>query len=406
MIFLTLVSAAVAFALCLVFIRAASGHARRYAAKKPQRFHVGDVPRIGGVAVLLGVSAGWLTAVFSNSLGHDQLNTGIGLPMAVTWLVILLPTALGGTWEDVTQDLSIELRFGMTGLSAALSCWLLDVALVRTGLPIADAALSAFPALTVLLGFTAVLGLQHAFNLIDGYNGLAGTVALLICLALAHVALQNKDRELAGYIICVAGATAGFLVWNYPRGSIFAGDGGAYLWGLVISVASLQLVQRHPEVSPWFPLLLVIYPVWETFFSIYRKMVKGTAPGVADALHFHQLIYRRIVRNVLDEDRARRILRRNNRTSPYLWGFTILSVGPAVLFWSYTPALVFFCLLFAFSYVSAYLMIVRFKVPRWIRALPGRRRPHRPAAGRRKGKAATPPPTRWSPGAPADKERT
>jgi hypothetical protein len=88
---------------------------------------------------------------------------------------------------------------------------------------------------------------------------------------------------------------------------------------------------------------------------------------VADALHFHQLIYRRIVRGVFDDDEARRMLMRNNRTSPYLWGFTILTVAPAVLFWNNTPVLIFFTALFIVSYVWAYVSIVRFKVPRWLR---------------------------------------
>ena len=106
----------------------------------------------------------------------------------------------------------------------------------------------------------------------------------------------------------LVGATAGFLVWNYPRGKIFAGDGGAYVWGMVIAVACVQLVQRHRVVSPWFPVLLLIYPVWETLFSIYRKVARGQSPGMADALHFHQLIFRRIVRVVFHDDEARRML--------------------------------------------------------------------------------------------------
>ena len=53
----------------------------------------------------------------------------------------------------------------------------------------------------------------------------------IVCLSIAHVALQLGDRQLAAMLVCLAGATAGFLVWNYPRGLIFAGDGGAYLWG-------------------------------------------------------------------------------------------------------------------------------------------------------------------------------
>jgi UDP-GlcNAc:undecaprenyl-phosphate/decaprenyl-phosphate GlcNAc-1-phosphate transferase len=107
--------------------------------------------------------------------------------------------------------------------------------------------------------------------------------------------------------------------------------------------------------------------VWETLFSIYRKIARGQSPGLADALHFHQLIYRRIVREVFDNDEARRMLMRNNRTSPYLWGFTILTVIPAVLFWNNTPMLMAFTALFVASYVWAYTSIIRFKVPRWIR---------------------------------------
>jgi hypothetical protein len=102
-------------------------------------------------------------------------------------------------------------------------------------------------------------------------------------------------------------------------------------------------------------------------FSIYRKTVRGQSPGVADALHFHQLIYRRIVRGVFDDDEARRMLMRNNRTSPYLWGFTIVTVVPAVLFWNNTAVLIGFTVLFIVSYVWSYVSIVRFKVPRWLR---------------------------------------
>ncbi len=81
-------------------------------------------------------------------------------------------------------------------------------------------------------------------------TGCAGTVAVLVCLAISHVALQVGDRQLAAMVICLVGATFGFLVWNYPRGKIFAGDGGAYVWGMVIAVACVTLVQRHPPCRP------------------------------------------------------------------------------------------------------------------------------------------------------------
>lgn len=366
MLLLLFASFCVAFVVSILLIRRSGRHAASYRADKPQRFHAGDVPRLGGVGVLAGVLAGWLVAATS-ALGGDTLNAQIDWAQAAAWTLVVLPAVLGGAYEDLTQGLPVRYRLALTGASAVLACGLLGLGVARLALPGVDLLLEGFPWLGIAFAVFAICGLPHAFNIIDGYNGLSGTVALLIGLALAHVSLQLGDRQLAAILLCMVGATAGFLVWNYPRGLIFAGDGGAYLWGVVIAVASIALVQRHAQVSPWFPMLLLMYPVWETVFSIYRKMAHGVSPGVADALHFHQLIYRRMVRGVFHDDAARRMLMRNNRTSPYLWGFTLLTVVPAVLFWRNTPVLMACCAGFVILYVAAYLMLIRFKVPRWLR---------------------------------------
>lgn len=281
-------------------------------------------------------------------------------------LLLLSPAVLCGIIEDLTQCIPVRVRLGCTLLCAAAVCYAADLHIGRLDLPLLDTGLAAFPMVGVGLAILAIGGLPHAFNIIDGYNGLAGMVALLISLALVHVALQLGDRQLAAVQIVLVGATGGFLVWNYPHGKIFAGDGGAYLWGVVIAYGCVALVSRHPSVSPWFPMLLLCYPVSETLFSIYRKKVRGQSPGMADALHLHQLIYRRLVRVVLDSDNeAEEMLMRNNRTSPYLWGVTLLTVVPAILFWRTSWLLMLCCLLFVALYIGAYLTIVRFKLPNW-----------------------------------------
>lgn len=363
MIALTVISFLVALIAVLVFMRRARRHARRYGSDMPQRFHVGHVPRLGGAGILLGTGAAWLAAGWPG----DPFNVRFPWKDSSLLLLCLAPAVLAGIAEDVTQRVSVRWRLAVTTGSALLLCWLFGLAVERTGIALVDGWLRAVPYAALLFAALAVSGLPHAFNIIDGYNGLAGAVAIQVCLAVTHVALQLGDRQLAAMVICLIGATGGFLIWNYPRGKIFAGDGGAYVWGMVIAVACIGLVQRHGTVSPWFPMLLLIYPVWETLFSIYRKAARGQSPGTADALHFHQLIFRRIVRVAIEDSEARQMLARNNRTSPYLWMFAALSIVPAVLFWNNTPVLMLFCLLFVVTYVTAYLMIVRFKVPRWLR---------------------------------------
>ena len=346
-----------------LFMRRARRHARRYGADMPQRFHKGHVPRLGGAGIFIGTGVAWMVA----GIGSDPFNVAWPLKSSALALLCIAPAVLGGIIEDLTQQVSVRYRLSLTIGSALLLCWVLNLGLARVGIPVIDGWLQTMPYAAMLFAALAIGGLPHAFNIIDGYNGLAGTVAVLVCLAISHVALQVGDRQLAAMVICLVGATLGFLIWNYPRGKFFAGDGGAYAWGMVIAFAAVTLVQRHRVVSPWFPMLLLIYPVWETLFSIYRKVARGQSPGTADALHFHQLIFRRIVRVAFADDEARQLLARNNRTSPYLWIFAALTVVPAVLFWNNTPVLVAFCLLFVATYVAAYLMIVRFKVPRWLR---------------------------------------
>lgn len=341
-------------------------HAANYDDLAPQRFHVGAVSRLGGVGMFMGWCAGLLSSLIFSFWGVPN---GVRLAAGDSLLFIALGgmAAFVGALEDVTQRVPVRWRLLMTGCLGTLAVGVWGLGIPNLGIPVIDGVWLAMPWLGGALAVVAIMGLPHAFNIIDGYNGLAGAVAVLVCMALAHVALQVGDRELAVVVLCLAGATVGFLIWNYPKGLIFAGDGGAYLWGMVIALVSIALVQRHPQVSPWFPLLLLIYPVWETFFSIYRKWVRGVSPGMADSMHLHQLIYRRLVKAVVGHEEAKRLLARNNKTTPYLAALAVMSVAPAMLFWATTWALQLFCILFVTTYLGAYVMIVRFKVPKWLR---------------------------------------
>jgi UDP-N-acetylmuramyl pentapeptide phosphotransferase/UDP-N-acetylglucosamine-1-phosphate transferase len=108
------------------------------------------------------------------------------------------------------------------------------------------------------------------------------------------------------------------------------------------------------------------YPIMETLFTIYRrKFHQGKSPGHPDGIHFHSLIFRRIlnpthIHDELDWFNA------NSKTSPYLWILSSLATIPALVFWESTPILVSFFVLFSISYVWLYKKIVNFKTPAWM----------------------------------------
>jgi UDP-N-acetylmuramyl pentapeptide phosphotransferase/UDP-N-acetylglucosamine-1-phosphate transferase len=153
------------------------------------------------------------------------------------------------------------------------------------------------------------------------------------------------------------GAALGFLVWNFPRGVIFAGDGGAYFLGFVIATLAVLLVHRNSEVSPWFALLALWYPVWETLYSMVRRGARGRSPADPDGMHLHTLVYRRIVKL------HARPVARSAVTTLCMLALNVFTVVPAVLFWDETWILQTYAAGFVLLYVWIYLRIARFGLP-------------------------------------------
>jgi UDP-N-acetylmuramyl pentapeptide phosphotransferase/UDP-N-acetylglucosamine-1-phosphate transferase len=324
----------------------------------PQKFHERPVPRVGG----LGIAAGlWAAAGSLWMVDPSQL----GLP-ALLLLACGLPAFLAGLTEDLTKQVSPAQRLVFTGLSAVLALFVLGNGITRTDLPGLDWLVAFAPFAAVLTVF-AVVGVANSINLIDGFNGLASTCVAIMLLGLAAVAWRVGDPLVLSLALAGVGAVLGFLVWNFPRGLVFLGDGGAYFLGFYLAELALLLLARNPAVSPLFPLLLVVYPVFETVFSMYRrKVLKGRPIGQPDGAHLHSLIFRRFLRSDFAKLDADERTRRNSMTSPYLWLLSLMSVGPAVWFWDSSAWLLAGVVLFGCSYLALYWRIVRFRGPRWM----------------------------------------
>ncbi len=360
-----LVAFAVALVVTLLLVhraKAVGGSALDIDTAGPQKFHSKPVPRVGGIGIVAGiivaVAAVWWRAPKTAEVGWLLLACGI-------------PVFAGGLIEDLTKRVSPLQRLLLTAVSAALAAWLLNAALVRTDIPGLDWLVS-FAVGSILATVFAVAGVANAINIIDGFNGLASMCVAIMLAALAYVAHQVGDPVVGVLALAGIGAVFGFFLWNFPAGLIFLGDGGAYFLGFWFAELSVLLLVRNPAVSPLFPLLVCIYPVVETLFSIYRRRVlRAVPPSMPDGIHLHSLIYRRMMRWAVGPDNARALSRRNSMTSPFLWLLCMGSAAPAVLFWDQTPWMVAFLLCFAVCYIALYWRIVRFKSPRWMRALAG-----------------------------------
>lgn len=329
-----------------------------------QKFHVRPVPRIGGIGILIGLVVSTLQLHGT----YPVVSAGIlGL------VACGIPAFSAGLIEDLTKRVSPLVRLICTMAAAALAYFLLNIAVTRISVPPLDFLLS-YAVISCAVTVLAVAALANAVNIIDGFNGLASMVAFLMFASLAYVAFEVSDPVVLSASLIMMGTVMGFFIWNFPAGLIFLGDGGAYFIGFMLAELSILLVMRNRDVSAWYPVLLFMYPIFETCFSIYRKkFIRGISPGIPDGVHLHMLVYKRLMRWAVGARTARELTRRNSLTSPYLWLLCLVAVIPATLFWRHTLHLFCFVMVFAATYVWLYVSIVRFRSPRWLVVRKGRR---------------------------------
>ncbi|CAN7244142.1 MraY family glycosyltransferase [Massilia sp. LjRoot122] len=307
-----------------------------------QKFHITPTPRIGGAAIMLGL---WLSL---GVLPEDQQE--LLLPV----LVSAMPAFVFGLAEDLTRKVSVRARLLATTASGGV-CWgLTGVTLLHVGIAPIDMMLTWLPASVLFTAF-AVGGVANAVNIIDGFNGLASGTVLIGMAALGVIAQDAGDATLAQLCFVVCAVTAGFFVVNFPFGKLFLGDGGAYLLGFLLAWMAVMLVYRNPLVSPWAPLLACGYPVFETVFTIVRRLWCRRHPGHPDSWHLHSLVKTAVVARYL---RALPAPLRNACVSPVSWLVALVPAMMAVRFAAVPEALLQGVLASFLLYLSVYAFVV------------------------------------------------
>lgn len=319
-----------------------------------QKFHTRPTSRLGGVGICLGLLSGvWL------SQQHFPNDSLLGW-----WLLLAsLPVFVGGLVEDLTHKVTPRMRLTLACLSSAFVYFVFQVGVTRTDIAPLDWALE-LPGVALLLTMLVVAGFINAVNIIDGFHGLASGTVIVMLLGLTGLAYLAKDGLVLRLCLVTATATLGFALWNWPFGKIFLGDGGAYLLGLWVVELGLLIPHRSLEISPMAPVLVGVYPLLETLYSMYRRKFLRSHPiNHPDALHLHTLIYRRLILNPALDITSQDKNKANAKVAAFIWSFTVVHSACALLFYKETRILLCLIGLFAVAYVAFYKRIIGFKTP-------------------------------------------
>ena len=245
-----------------------------------RKLHTSAVPRLGGVAVALGLTV---------ALGVSVV-AAPRLVASTPQLAELLPIIAGavlvfaaGLWDDIdprspTFKLAVELAATLIVVTAGIT-------ITRVTIFGTTYALGWVGQLLTVLW---ILGITNAFNLIDGLDGLASGLVAIAGATCAAVLIARGEEAAACMLVALVGAVVGFLAYNLHPAKIFLGDSGSLLAGFLLSVTAITGQQKGATtLAAAVPLLIFALPLAETVATVLRRLVAGqreSAPGVSSRM--------------------------------------------------------------------------------------------------------------------------
>lgn len=254
------------------FIKRYSIYAKAYALENERTVHHGKISRIGGVAIYL---AFFITMAFFVST--DRALSGIVIGGSIMFFAGLIDDLI-----DMKPIVKLALEIAA---AIVLIYYGVSVDVIRIFGVVID-----IPFLTVLFTVMWIAGITNAVNLMDGLDGLAGGMSVVILVVIGCLALVERRIDVVTITFILAGATFGFLIFNAHPASIFMGDCGSLFLGFMISAISLLGFKSSTIVTLALPMLLLMLPIIDTLSAILRRTLKGMKFMQADKSHIHHLL--------------------------------------------------------------------------------------------------------------------
>ncbi|MBB1498948.1 glycosyltransferase family 4 protein [Paracoccus sp. MC1862] len=215
--------------------------------------------------------------------GHDLVLIWSGL------IVFLI-----GAWEDLSGSVSARRRLIASMVAAMAAIVLSETTITRLDIRNLDLILSAAPLASLLLTILLSAAYTHAFNLIDGMNGLSSAAGISTAFALALAADVHDQAAIKSTSLLLAATISGFSIMNWPKGKLFLGDGGAYFVGHTLFWIAVMLAAAVPTLNIASIILILFWPIAELSTTVIRRLILKSPLSKPDRLHIHQIVRRGI----------------------------------------------------------------------------------------------------------------
>lgn len=249
--------------------------------------HKVNTPSLGGIAIFAGM-------IFSIVLWTPFNDFGSLQYILCAFLIIFLIGA-----KDDISPMSPSKK--MIGQILAASILVFKSNIEFTGLyDIFGVQSQLGEPVHILLSVFTILVIINAFNLIDGINGLAGSIGALIAATLGIWFFLTDHIEFAIVAFATVGAVIAFLKYNYTPAKIFMGDTGALLIGIVCAILIIKFIDLNYNMSeaepykfyavPAVAFGIMIIPLFDTLRVFITRIFRGQSPFHADRRHIHHLL--------------------------------------------------------------------------------------------------------------------
>lgn len=235
--------------------------------------HLRPTPRFGGPVLLAAFAAATVAM-----LGLGGSAQSLLLLCAATCLIFL---------ADDRAGLPAAVKLLLNLVIAAAAVLIFGFSISYLTVPGAG-TLDLAPWIAVPLSLFWLLGMQNTVNLLDGVDGLAAGVVGMVAVILLIAASTRAQHEIVLMSAALAGACAGFLVFNFHPARIFMGDSGSQFLGLALGLLSIAGVAKVAVAFALVvPALALAVPIIDTGWAILRRRRSGLSIAHADTRHIH-----------------------------------------------------------------------------------------------------------------------